>query len=164
MRWLLFGVTLLVTIAAAIAVIGAFLPVAHVATASADVPDPPDRVWTTLTTVDAFPTWRPGVVRVETLAPGSWRETTRHGAMTYATVAADPPRRLVTRIADRNLPFGGEWEYTITPTATGSHVTITERGEIYNPLFRFVSRYIIGYTATMTAVLQALAQAPARGR
>jgi hypothetical protein len=44
MRWLLFGLTLFATAAAAIAVIGAFLPIAHVATADADVPLSPDRV------------------------------------------------------------------------------------------------------------------------
>jgi uncharacterized protein YndB with AHSA1/START domain len=157
MRWLLFGLTLFATAAAAIAVIGAFLPIAHVATADADVPLSPDRVWAKLTDVAAFPRWRPGVIRVETVSPGTWRETTKQGTMTYATVAADPPTRLVTRIADRGLPFGGEWEYHIAPTPTGSHVTITERGEVYNPIFRFVARYLIGYTATMTAVLQALA-------
>jgi uncharacterized protein YndB with AHSA1/START domain len=156
MRWLLFGVTFFATGAAAIAVIGAFLPIGHVATADADVPLPPDSVWATLTDVAGFPTWRPGVIRVDTVSPGTWRETTKQGTMTYTTVAAEPPTRLVTRIADRGLPFGGEWEYRITPTAAGCHVTITERGEIFNPIFRFVSRYIIGYTATMTAVLHAL--------
>jgi hypothetical protein len=44
------------------------------------------------------------------------------------------------------------------PTATGSRVTITERGEIYNPIFRFVARFFLGYTATMDAALQALSK------
>jgi hypothetical protein len=40
--------------------------------------------------------------------------------------------------------------------ATGTRVTITERGEIYNPIFRFVARFFLGYTATMDATLRAL--------
>jgi hypothetical protein len=160
MRWLLFGVTLIVTLAAAVAVIGALLPVKHVSTSSAEFKQSPERLWALISDVMGYPTWHPGVTKVELLNPGqpnpTFRETTKNGTMTYATIAAEPPTRLVTRIADRNLPFGGEWEWTIAPTATGSRVTITERGEIYNPIFRFVSRFFLGYTATMDATLRAL--------
>jgi hypothetical protein len=38
----------------------------------------------------------------------------------------------------------------------GSLLTITEHGEIYNPLFRSISRYLLGYTATIDNYLQAL--------
>jgi hypothetical protein len=69
---------------------------------------------------------------------------------------ADPPHKLVTRIADPHLPFGGSWTYEITPTATGCSLTITEHGEIYNPVFRFVARYVQGYTATIDNYLKAL--------
>jgi hypothetical protein len=35
-------------------------------------------------------------------------------------------------------------------------VTITERGLVGNPIFRFVSRFVIGQTATMDSYLRAL--------
>jgi hypothetical protein len=35
-------------------------------------------------------------------------------------------------------------------------VTITERGEIRNPIFRAVARYVFGYGATMEAFLDEL--------
>lgn len=35
-------------------------------------------------------------------------------------------------------------------------LTITENGEVHNPLFRFVSRFIMGYAATIDACLKAL--------
>jgi hypothetical protein len=38
-------------------------------------------------------------------------------------------------------------------------VRITENGEVYNPLFRFVSRYVIGHNRTIDAYLRALGQA-----
>jgi hypothetical protein len=63
----------------------------------------------------------------------------------------------VTRIADADLPFGGTWSWDIEPTAGGSRVTIEERGEIYNPIFRLVSRFAIGYNATMETYLLDLA-------
>ncbi len=35
-------------------------------------------------------------------------------------------------------------------------VTITENGEIYNPFFRFMARFVFGYTVTMETYLKAL--------
>jgi hypothetical protein len=65
-----------------------------------------------------------------------------------------PPARLVTRIADKSLPFGGVWIFQVVPTAEGSRLNITENGEVYNPVFRFVSRFIFGYDRTLDAYLQ----------
>lgn len=61
----------------------------------------------------------------------------------------EPPSLLVARIADPSLPFGGTWTYRIAPAAGGSDVTITENGEVSNPLFRFMSRFVFGYAATL---------------
>ena len=52
-------------------------------------------------------------------------------------------------MADPKLPFGGTWTYEVQPDGTGSAVTITEDGEVYNPIFRFVSRFFIGYEGTL---------------
>jgi hypothetical protein len=55
------------------------------------------------------------------------------------------------------LPFGGTWTFEVTPIGDGgSVVRITEDGEVYNPVFRFVSRYFMGYTATIDSYLKAL--------
>jgi hypothetical protein len=85
-----------------------------------------------------------------------WIEEGRSGKMTFVVESSDPPRRLVTRIADPKLPFGGTWTYDITPSNGGSRLTITEDGEIYNPLFRFVARFILGYDGTIGSYLGAL--------
>ncbi len=66
------------------------------------------------------------------------------------------PARLVTRIADERLPYGGTWTYEVEEDAGGSRVTITEDGEIYNPIFRVVSRFFLGYHATQRSYLRAL--------
>ena len=39
-----------------------------------------------------------------------------------------------------------------------SGVTITERGSVRNPLFRFVSRFIMGHTASIDLYLRALGE------
>ena len=69
---------------------------------------------------------------------------------------ADPPHRLVGRIADKGLPFGGRWEYSIVGQGSASQLTITERGSVYNPIFRFISRFIMGHTASIETYLRAL--------
>jgi hypothetical protein len=74
-----------------------------------------------------------------------------------AIVEQHPPHRLVTRIADPNLPFGGTWTFEITPDGGGTRLTITERGYVSNPIFRVVSRFIMGHHATMAAYLRELA-------
>jgi hypothetical protein len=64
------------------------------------------------------------------------------------------PSLLVARIADPSLPFGGTWTYRISPAAGGSELSITEDGEVYNPIFRFMARFVFGYTATMDAFIK----------
>ena len=76
-------------------------------------------------------------------------------AITYERVESVPPRRMVTRI-DPGLPFGGTWTYHLVPEAEGTALTITEDGEVYNPVFRFVSRFVMGHTATIDTYLKYL--------
>jgi hypothetical protein len=38
----------------------------------------------------------------------------------------------------------------------GSELRISENGEIYNVIFRFVSRFVLGYTSTMDTYLRDL--------
>ena len=44
----------------------------------------------------------------------------------------------------------------VRPSLTGSEVTIKEDGEVYSPLFRFVSRFIMGNASTVEEYLKAL--------
>ena len=74
-----------------------------------------------------------------------------------ALVEQHAPDRVVTRIADPNLPFGGTWTFELTPEAAGTRVTITERGYVTNPIFRAISRFVIGHEASMASYLRELA-------
>ena len=86
----------------------------------------------------------------------AWIEEGRSGKITFAVQRLERPRLLVARIADRDLPFGGTWTYTVTPDNRGSVVRITEDGEIYNPLFRFMARFVFGYEGTIASYLSDL--------
>jgi uncharacterized protein YndB with AHSA1/START domain len=161
MKWILVTVGLVAALVLLVVVIGATLPRDHVAAMSARIAASPDAVWRALTDPPGFPSWRHDVRSIEMLpatATGpSWREHSRSGAITYVIDAFEPPRRLVGRIADSGLAFGGTWEYRIEPEGTtASRVTIVERGSVHNPVFRFVSRYVMGHTATIDGYLRAL--------
>jgi len=52
--------------------------------------------------------------------------------------------------------FGGTSTFEIGPAERGSTLTITERGEAYNPIFRFVSRFVMGHHRTIDAYLSRL--------
>lgn len=161
MRWALYALGVVILLVVGVVAVGAFLPRDHVASLTARIGATPDSVWAALTDPSSFPSWRSDVKRVEQV-PGerpwaSWKEYSGNDAITLAVEQADRPKRLVTRITDKNLPFGGWWEYRIEPDgASASKVTITEHGSVYNPLFRFVSRFIMGHTATIDSYLRAL--------
>jgi uncharacterized protein YndB with AHSA1/START domain len=160
MRIVVILLAVVVGLALIVVVIGYLLPVKHVATVSATIPATPEAVWGALTDQSAYPKWRGDVTAVEMLPLDSgrvaWREVGKNDAITYLVESSEAPRRLVTRLTDKTLPFGGSWEYLVTGAGAGSQVRITERGEVYNPVFRFVSRFIMGHSATASAYLKAL--------
>jgi uncharacterized protein YndB with AHSA1/START domain len=153
-------VVLVVGVALIAVAIGYMLPQNHVATRTALIPAPADSVWKAITDVAAYPAWRSDVKDVEMVASPSGRTAWREGAgddvIPMEVVESEQPTRLVVRIASDSLPFGGAWTYRLSPEGTGTRITITEAGAVYNPIFRFVSRYITGHTKTMDDYLRAL--------
>jgi hypothetical protein len=146
MRILLWGgsaLGVLIALVAIVTAIGATLPVKHQVSISETFPLPPAQLFDL--SVAIF-------------------NRTNDGK--FAIVESSPPHRLVTAIAGRNLPFGGTWTYEFTPEGNATTVTITERGEVYNPFFRFVSRFVMGYEGSVRKVFAALRaaadQAPAK--
>ena len=161
MRALLAFLVMLVALLVVIVVVGALLPKKHEAHSTARYQAKPEAVWATITDYKAFPQWRRDVRSVDALPPQNglpaWREHGGNGDIPYEVVELKPPTRLVTRIADPKLPFGGTWEYDLQPAPGGGSVlTITEHGEIYNPVFRFMSRYVMGQHLTMNRYLRSL--------
>ena len=160
MRVVVVLLAIVVGLVLVIVVVGYLLPVKHVATVWAKIPATPEAVWAALTDQRAYPSWRGDVTSVEMLPNDAgrvaWREVGKNNTISFAIEQAEPPRRLVTRITDKTLPFGGSWEYVVTGDGAGSNVRIIERGEVYNPVFRFVSRFIMGHASTASAYLKAM--------
>jgi hypothetical protein len=160
MKWLLIVVGVLVAAIAVIAMVGWMLPQNHVAGGTAQLSLSPDKVWTIVTDVANYPSWRSDVDSVERLAAPvlKWREVSGSDRITYEATTLDAPSHFVAHIADKGLPFGGSWDYRIEPAGAGSRITITENGEVYNPIFRFVSKFFMGHTSTIDKYLTALAK------
>lgn len=162
-------VLLVVVLAAMVFVVGSRLPDRHVATRSVIVSANTPEVFARASDVSAAATWRSGVTRVEieetdsTGAATRYREHSGDGIIRYEVVERETDRRLVTRIADPSLPFGGRWIHEFRPVPTGTEVTITEEGEVYNPVFRFVSRYVMGHTRSIDRYLTDLQASLAPG-
>ena len=160
MKWILWVFITLAGVLMLITVIGWLLPKAHSVSREAQFSQPPEVIWKAITDVEAMPTWRQGLKSVKHLPDKnglpSWVETSASGTIPFETVVSQPPAKLVVRIADPRLPFGGSWSYQITPVAGGSSLRIREDGEVYNPVFRFLSRFVFGYSSTMDAYLRSL--------
>jgi uncharacterized membrane protein len=146
----------LVALVAVVAIIGAMLPKQHTATRSAVVRKQPREVYALIRDFGSAPKWRKELKRVEVLTPTRFREHGQHDAVTYDVLDDQPGQRLVTRIADQNLPYSGSWTYQFEAVPEGTRVTITENGEVSNPIFRFLSRFVFGQTKTMDDYLAAL--------
>ncbi len=136
MRWVIWIAVSLIAVVGIVALIGFFLPVAHEASRTADLGAAPTAVWTLIADPSSYGSWWKGAeVKTE-------------------VVESVPPSRLVTKIIGETQ-FGGTWTFEITPATSGSRLTITERGEIYNVVFRTLSKYVFGYTGTMDSFLEA---------
>jgi hypothetical protein len=155
MKTLVISAAVLFAIIAIPVVVGFLLPKRHVATRSAFIAQPCAEVFKL---ISGPPVWRSDVSGWKELAPMdglyAWNETTKNGdTIIYQRVRSEPPRLLVSRIADPSLPYGGTWTFALEETNGGTLLRITEDGEVHNPIFRFMSRFVFGYSSTIEKYL-----------
>jgi hypothetical protein len=158
MKWILIIAAVLVLIVGAAAAIGAILPRGHHATRRARFRAAPDVLYAVLA---GPPDWRTGIKAFGNLPDKDgrkqwWEEDMHHQRIVFELVEASPPARLVVRIAGRDLPFGGTWTFDIARDAQGAALRITEDGEVYNVIFRFMARFVFGYTGSIETYLRDL--------
>lgn len=156
-KWIVRIVGAVVVALALMALIGMALPVGHQATRTVVLPASPAKVFARLRDVERYPEWRTDVTRVEVIDTASglprFRETGEFGPIIFRMEQADAPTFLRTRIDDPSQPFGGTWTYVLVPDDGGTRLTITEDGEVYNPIFRFLSRLLFSQSSTIETYL-----------
>lgn len=158
MKIALIGVGVLIGLALLVAAIGALLPKAHTATRSAVFQARPEQLFAL---IDGPQTWRSDVKKYDLLVAQNghkrWQETDAHGrTIRYEAVEREAPKLLRTRIITEDLPYSGTWTLRLEPKEGSTVLEITEEGEVYNPLFRFVSRFVLGQSSTIARYLRDL--------
>ena len=152
-------VVLLIGVAA---LVGASLPKAHVASKSILLHRSPQDVYTVVRDFQSASQWRSDVDRIEVDVraggPVHFREIGKNGTVNYELAEDVPAQKMVTRILDTDLGYSGQWTYNFTAENGGTRLTIREDGEVSNVLFRFMSRYVFGHTATIDSYLISLAR------
>jgi uncharacterized protein YndB with AHSA1/START domain len=151
----------LACLVAAVWIVGSLLPQAHKVSARIHLDQPLDKVWAAITDYGAIPTWWPDQVTAEKqVLPGGkeiWIAGDKHGQkIGFETAEEDRPKRLVRRILDEGLPFGGTWTFDLVPSGSGTDLTVAEDGFVRPAFFRFVSRFVLGHTATLDSFLGSL--------
>ena len=155
----LVGLALLATVT------GFLLPVGHEAAVSARFDAAPSVLFGVISDVEHYPEWRSDVERIEVLSDsGEALRFRAHGAdgiITYVVEESVRSSLLRVRIDDDSLPYGGTWTYVLQPFDNGTSLTITENGEVYNPLYRLIAAVALSQTATIQRYLNDLAGAAA---
>ncbi|HYW32997.1 MAG TPA: SRPBCC family protein, partial [Gemmatimonas sp.] len=143
MYWILFVMGVIVAVVIALIVGGLTTPRTHVASRVVRLRATPETVWAIVRDVGSYASWRPEVQ--STLVEGAeWEESSSRGSMRFGVTHDEPPVQFGARILDEDLAFQGEWFWRIDADAGGSRVTLTERGEVGNPVFRFIGTHMTG--------------------
>lgn len=167
MKWLLIAAPVVVALVAAVVaiyVIGLLLPRGHRATRSVRFAVPPEQVWGVIADYPGRAGWVPGLKSVERLPDRNghavWKDIREdEWGMPYEIEVLEAPRRMVTRIADDALPFGGTWTWELSAETIGggthTRLRIIEDGEIKVPVFRYFAA-MGDMSSTMQTVMRAL--------
>ena len=113
LKWTLIVVISLIGIAGFAGLVESMLPKSHRASRTATIAAPPVAVFSVVTDFARAPEWRRDVKQVDVLPDDGRgrivREHGKQGVVPYRVEVFEPPARLIMRIADPSLPFGGSW-------------------------------------------------------
>lgn len=138
------------------------LPETRTVSASGLIAAGPRTVWSLLVRVEDYPSWRASVVRVEPLPgeegpvrsspgpgpvlgrpPAGWVEVDRAGnRVRWRVIEAAPPERLALEVRAGWPPYRGRRVVRLSPEDGVTRVSVGQRGEAGNALFRFAGRYL----------------------
>jgi hypothetical protein len=161
MKFIVIGFGLLAVFLGSVFIVGLLLPRQHKASAVASYRTSAEHLYSL---INGSQEWRPDINHSESFTDDSGRQWMRESSRDGSTIAYEvlervSPTVLRRRIATKGLPYGGSWTYTLQHFDDHTDVQITEDGEIYNPVFRFVARFILGYNRSVDDYLKALGSA-----
>lgn len=131
------------------AVCGSSMPRQHIVMETVALSAPPELVYKAVRDLEAAPAWRSDLERVEILESKGDQVVYREvgdGVTTFQITEDVPNQRLVTEIADIDKAFAGRWVFQFAPAdGGGTRLTITEVGDVTNPVLRFLAGTFFGY-------------------
>ena len=146
MKWLLLVPGLIILAGLVLLVLGLLQPIKHSVTRSIRLKQKPLDVFAALDDSANLPNWSSSVLKVEALPDRDGKKvaqcTLRWGGMKMIMTQLErtPPTRLVGSMAKEDGTVLGTWTYQIAPEPDGCSVSITESGELKNPIFRAIAR------------------------
>ncbi|NBC82216.1 MAG: polyketide cyclase [Bacteroidetes bacterium] len=158
MKKILISLFVIILLFGAIYITGMALPEKHSVTVTDTIQAPGNEVYKRVRNVSEYDLWRKNLREVKVFSPNDWFEVHADAdTILYRMTILEEKKKLLTTIESDHLPFGGHWifEFT-TPDMESTILTITENGEVYNPIYRFVSRFITGYDASIKEYLISL--------
>jgi uncharacterized protein YndB with AHSA1/START domain len=159
LRWILWIGASLVALVGVVGLIGLALPKGHRASRTVTLAAAPDVVFGAISDFARYADWRSDVKKIDLQGTGVGalvREESRTGTIPYRVEVLEPPSRMVMRIADPKLPFGGSWTYELRADGAGTSLTLTEDGEVHNPIFRVMQKFFFSPYKTIDTYLENL--------
>lgn len=166
MYWILFVLGAIAALVIALLVGGLVTPRTHTLARTIVVPGTPEQIWAIIRDLGRYADWRQDLEFAEVVDTDQpqprWRETNTRGSVTFGITHEAAPTTMVAVILDEDIPFEGEWTWSLEPAGAGAdtecRVTLTERGSIKNPIIRFIAANVLGYHRSMDTYLRSLAQ------
>jgi len=163
MKWLLLIPAVVLLVIVGLFVLGLLQPVKHSVTRSIRLNEKPEIVFAAVDNFDDLPNWSTSVLKVERLpardGKSAARVTMKWGNMQMVMTQLErtPPTRLVVSAAKEGGEPLGTWTYELAGENGGCRVSLTEDGELKNPLYRAIGR-MRGLDANITQTLRDLAK------
>ena len=157
----------LVFIFLTVAGVGTSIPIWHSTKCGADVAAPAAALFAAIADDGSSASWRPELQSV-TLVSGSgptsvWREKYKSGQVLTLQTSSQSfgsIEQVVRTIPfDPGLGFDGIWVFDVGKSGQQhgqTRVAINEEGHIYNPVFRFLTKYVFGYEGSIRSYLSDL--------
>jgi len=150
MKWTLIIIGAIVFLILIILIIGKLLPVKHTAVVKKEFKIDKTTLWKTIRNFEKYAEWRTSIKNIETINSTSWTEVVTKGdKITFGITQEEPNMKLTAKILGDNLPFGGQWTFEISDSNKQIILQITENGEVYNPIYRFIGHFFMDNSATI---------------
>lgn len=156
MKWVLIVIGVLVSVVLIVFVVGKLLPIKHTVSVTKKFSVSSSKLWQVVRNFQEYDKWR-RLEQLQVISETKWKETDKRGdIITFGIIEEELEHSMVVKILDENLPFGGTWVYEIESLEERSVLKITENGEVYNPIFRFISHFFMDQTSTINQYLNDL--------